>query len=573
MFGEVLALAGERKRSVRFYLLLMGVRGVITIAPLVILFHLVLAIMDDALLADALIQATITLFLVYFVINLMDYLLYLKSIQTGYGIAYDVRIRMEEKLNRLPLHCFTKKNVGNQALILGGYTSRFETGVYMLNLIAQYAVAAVAICLYFFILDWRLAFASLLSIPLIYLSYRWVKRIVERIHAEQEKAHQGFTTAIIELIQGMPVVRIFNQQNSLFDRFSSQARKYRDWNQKMVTDTTGPSLVFILFLSLDIVIILPIGFYLTSIGQADLRILVFFIIAVPFLTDSLYHSIFPYIEFRFAIEEGYRQIQDTLSEPEFQVAQPEHVPDRYDIVFSHVSFSYGEGEVLSDISFTIPEGTITALVGSSGAGKTTITNLLARFWDVSSGEIRIGGVNTTHIPMDLLLGYLAIVFQDVVLFNDTVIENIRLGNPFASDEEVAEAARAAQCESFIHELPDGYHTRLGERGARLSEGQKQRISIARAILKNAPILVLDEATVYVDPNNEYEMQEAISRLIRGKTVLVIAHRMSVIAGADQILVLKDGRLVESGDHNSLMDLSGIYRSFWDAQSEARHWHL
>jgi ATP-binding cassette subfamily B protein IrtB len=573
MFTELLELSADRKNEVLYYFVFMAIRGFLTVIPLILLFQLVLAVMDNSLNPDSLILISLCFIVTYLVINILDHNLYLKTMHLGYRLAYVVREMIEEKLSKLPLHFYTKRAIGTQTMILGNYASKLEIGVYIINLIVQYAVAAVTIVLYFFILDWRLALSSLITAPLIYLAYRQVNSIMGRIHAEKEHVHRKFSTAVIEFIQGMPVVRIFNQQNSLTCRFSEDAREYRDWNIKMIKETTGPSLVFILFLSLDIVIILPVGFYLASLGLLDFRILIFFIIAVPILTDSLYHSIYPYVEQRFSLEEGYEQIQDLMQEPNLITAIPERIPSGYDIEFKHVSFSYGDNEVISDLSFSIKEGSITAIVGPSGAGKTTITNLLTRFWDVQSGEILIGGANITHIPMDILLSGIAMVFQDVVLFNDSIMENIRIGNPHATDDEVINAAQAAQCESFIREMTDGYQTILGERGARLSEGQKQRISIARAILKNAPILILEEATVYVDPNNEFEIQEALSRLIKGKTVLVIAHRMSVIAGADQIIVIKDGSVLESGNHVSLIEKGGMYRNFWDAQEKARHWHL
>lgn len=573
MFSELFSLAGDRKPELYHYFFFMAIRGALTIIPLILLFQVVLEVAQGTFSSGSLLYVSFWLLLTYLAINLLDHYLYLGTMKLGYSIAYQLRVEIEEKLHALPLHFFTKTAIGTQTMILGNYISKLEIGVYIINLIVQYATAAVCIIIYFFILDWRLALAALINVPLIFLAYYRVKIVMERIHTEKEKVHRRFGTAIIEFIQGMSVVRIFNQENSLVNRFKSQASEYRDWNIKMVTDSTGPSLIFIFFLSLDIVIILPIGFYLAHLGLLDPMILIFFIISVPVLTDALFHSIYPYVEHRFSLEEGYRKVQDLMDEPETITKTPTMEPQGYDIEFRDVSFSYGDGPVLSDVNFTIPEGTITALVGPSGGGKTTVTSLLTRFWDLQSGEILIGGKNIQHIPQDRLLSSIAMVFQEVTLFNASILDNIRVGKPDATDDEVMAALRAAQCESFITSFPDGYHTQLGERGARLSEGQKQRISIARAILKNAPILILDEATVYVDPNNEYEIQEALSRLIVGKTVLVIVHRMSVIAGVDQILVLKEGKILERGDHETLIEEKGLYQSFWDAQVKAGQWHL
>lgn len=573
MFIELIALAGKQQKALWFYFSLMAIRGAITVIPLIILYQIIQDIVAHVLTLESILIATIELVLIYLIINIMDHLLYIRTMTLGHTIASNIRAEIEEKLNRLPLYYSTQTAIGTQTMILGNYPSKLETGVYIINLIVQYAVAAVAIVLYFAILDWRLALAALVNLPLIFLAYYRLKVVMERIHQEKEIAHRKFGSAIVEFIQGMPVVRIFNQGNVLMNRFKSEACAYRDWNIKMITDTTGPSLIFILFLSLDIIIVLPVGFYLAHLGLLEPGVLIFFIIAIPLLTDAFYHSIYPYVEQRFSLEEGYRQITELMSLPDMVTSSPSQVPSRYDIEFTNVSFSYGEGPVLENVSFIIPEKTITALVGPSGAGKTTITSLISRFWDIQEGEIKVGGVNITHIPIETLLSSIAMVFQDVIIFNASVLDNIRIGNPQASDDELKQAAKAARCDSFIQTMPEGYDTVLGERGARLSEGQKQRLSIARAILKNAPILILDEATVYVDPNNEYEIQEALRCLITGKTVIVIAHRMSVIAQADQIIVLKNGRVEESGDHHTLIQKNGIYHSFWESQERARHWHV
>ncbi len=245
----------------------------------------------------------------------------------------------------------------------------------------------------------------------------------------------------------------------------------------------------------------------------------------------------------------------------------------FDIEFKNVSFKYDDTVVLKDISFKIPQNTITALVGPSGAGKTTIASLIARFWDVDEGEILVGGCNIKDLKTDRLLKYISMVFQDVYLFNDNIINNIRFGNKDAGKEEVIEAAKAARCHEFIEMLPEGYDTIIGERGATLSGGEKQRISIARAILKDAPIVLLDEATAYVDPENEILIQEAINSLVKSRTLIIIAHRLSTITAADQILVIDNGRVIERGKHSELVSGGGLYSRFWDKRMKARGWRI
>lgn len=263
-----------------------------------------------------------------------------------------------------------------------------------------------------------------------------------------------------------------------------------------------------------------------------------------------------------------------IEEQPVQQGSREAAYDGYDIVFDHVGFSYKEGkQVLKDVSFTARQGQVTALVGPSGGGKSTSAKLAARFWDIDRGKITLGGTDISGIEPETLLRSFSIVFQDVVLFNNTIMENIRLGRKDASDQEVMEAARAAQCEEFIHRLPNGYETRIGENGSALSGGERQRLSIARALLKNAPVILMDEATASLDVENETLVQQAISNLVINKTVLIIAHRMRTVAGADRIVVLKDGYVAEQGTPEELLEKKGIYHHMAELQGKSLNWSL
>ena len=279
------------------------------------------------------------------------------------------------------------------------------------------------------------------------------------------------------------------------------------------------------------------------------------------------------------IDEGVERIDRIFAEPPVPEAQTPQVPAGYDIEFRKVSFAYENKaettrtEALRDITFTARQGEITALVGPSGSGKSTVANLIPRFWDVAEGEIRIGGVNIKNIPTEKLMDIVSFVFQDSFLFFDTLYENIRVGNSSAGREEVIAAAKAAQCHEFIESLPQGYETRIGDEGVYLSGGESQRVCVARAILKNAPILVLDEATAFADPENEYKMQQALQHLIQNKTVIIIAHRLSSIISAQQIIVLNEGKLVQHGKHEILSKMEGLYKNMWDAYTDAFRWEL
>jgi ATP-binding cassette subfamily B protein len=259
---------------------------------------------------------------------------------------------------------------------------------------------------------------------------------------------------------------------------------------------------------------------------------------------------------------------DILPEPEKSKSMK-----GYEVKFDNVHFSYAEEKVLNGINFSIPERSMIALVGPSGSGKTTITNLIARFWDVDQGSVQVGGVDVRDMSSDELLSKISMVFQDVYLFNDTILNNIRFANPDATDEQVFASAQLAQAHNFISEMPDGYETMVGESGSTLSGGEKQRISIARAILKDAPIVLLDEATASLDPENERMIQKAINALLKEKTVIIIAHRLTTVKTADHIMVLDKGLIIEQGEHQSLMEQEGLYRHFWDERQKARSWRL
>ena len=306
--------------------------------------------------------------------------------------------------------------------------------------------------------------------------------------------------------------------------------------------------------------------------------MVFFIIMGPGMASPVYKLTFLGGNTR-DIDEGVSRI-DRILEKE-PLPEPEHpqIPDSCDVEFRHVSFAYENTEqgtrtaALQDVSFVAPQGEITALVGPSGSGKSTVANLIPRFWDVEQGEILIGGVNIRQIAAAKLMDMVSFVFQDTFLFYDTLYENIAVGSASATRETVMAAARAAQCHDFIEKLPQGYDTKIGDKGVFLSGGEAQRICVARAILKNAPILVLDEATAFADPENEYRMQMALKSLIKGKTVIVIAHRLSSVVSADRIVVMKEGRIVQCGKHEQLSASEGVYRNMWDAYTNASRWTL
>ena len=389
------------------------------------------------------------------------------------------------------------------------------------------------------------------------------------------------SASAVQYVRGMPVVKIFGQSVRSFRQFNAEIQAYKTFALKCCDTYQNGMVAFTVLLNSMVTFILPMGILLMQANPQSLSLAVvwlFFIIMGPGMASPVYKLTFLGGNTR-DINEGVSRIDRILEKR--PVLEPKHpqVPATYDVEFRHVSFSYENTEqgtrteALRDVSFAAPQGEITALVGPSGSGKSTIANLIPRFWDVEQGEIRIGGVDIRQITTEKLMDMVSFVFQDTFLFHDTLYENIAVGSPTATRERVIAAAKAAQCYDFIERLPQGYETRIGDKGVYLSGGEAQRICVARAILKNAPILVLDEATAFADPENEYKMQMALQSLIKGKTVIVIAHRLSSVVSAGRIIVMKEGRMAQCGKHEVLSVTEGVYKNMWDAYTSAYHWTL
>lgn len=574
LYNEMFTLAGERKSELKSTFILMSIYGMFKTIPLVFLYFVILEFLEPSLDIIKILVLAGLIGLSYVILTIMDHRLFLRSMEQGLTISYDVRMKLGDKLTRLSLGFFTKRNTGELNTVLGDYVSRVEYFItYMAPYLISSQITTIIVFILFFILDWRLALAALAITPLIWLAFKYSDKVSERVQKEKEKSLFKVNSRILDFIQGIPVIKIFNQDVVEFQSFQEAVRDFRDKNIQSTSATVIPGIILLVFSSIFIFVILPFGLYFYFNGSLSLEILIFFIIATPAFSDSLAHYLYGYLHVKHSIGHAIKHIFQVLGEEDLPEPEKAVEIDKFDIEFEDVDFSYDNQPLLKDVSFKIEEKSVTALVGPSGAGKTTITNLIARFWDVDSGRIKMGGQDIRDIPVEKLLSCISIVFQDVILFDNSVKENIRMGKKGASDEEVTAAAEAARCHEFIGDLPDGYDTIIGEGGSRLSEGQKQRISIARAILKDAPVLIMDEATVYLDPQNEKMVQEAINELIKDKTVIVIAHRLSTIKSVDKIVVLENGVIVEEGNHEKLIENKGLYHKYWEVQSAARAWKL
>lgn len=496
----------------------------------------------------------------------------------AFNILYRLRVTVAEKLTRLSMGYFSRTTSGKIKKIMGEDVERIE--LYVAHHIPDITAAVLfplLVVIFLFVMDWRLAIAAFIPFPLVFgLIFLWMAGgRVKKGFQEYHNALEKMNAAVVEYVRGMPIFRIFGSAGDSFRKLTESVSFYNTWSQKMNKDYSNTYPAFLTAASSSLVFIVPVSVALLKNSPDQTQIipviLLFAIVGSGFF--------FPLLKLMFMagmlqqINIGVDRIDSILNHEEMKEHDKGVNPEDNSIVFNKVCFTYDKVEVLNEVSFRAEPGEITALVGPSGAGKSTIGLLAARFWDVNSGRILIGGIDIREMSSERLMNHVSFVFQDTFLFFDTIEENIRMGNSAATKEEVFAAAKAAQCHEFIERLPQGYRTMVGEGGTYLSGGEQQRVAIARAILKNAPIVILDEATAYADPENEGKILKGLSQLIKGKTVLIIAHRLSTIKTADKILVVNDGHIAETGTHETLNAKNGLYSSMWEIYSRAREWKI
>lgn len=498
---------------------------------------------------------------------------------TAFNTVAKLRIQIVRHIGNLPLGYHTTNPSGKQRKIIEKNSDNLETLIaHQIPDFAGAVALPVAFLVFMFVYDWRLSLICLIPILVGFgILYYMLKDESEGFVKQYQKSAEDISNAVTEYVRGIAVVKVFRQTANSFQRYKAAVKEYGDYLLKYAlsmqnTDSACHAAINGIFFFL-----IPGGIILFNAGsnpEKTVLSFLFFAVLIPTVVTILARIMNSSSNLMIS-QASLDAIDQILREKPLPETKTPQLPKGYDISLDHVSFSYEDaaGKALDDVSLDVPEGTITALVGESGGGKSTVANLIARFWDVDEGVIRVGGVDVREMDYKYWMEQVSIVFQDTNLFKMSIMENVAVFNPDASREDVLQALHLAQCDDILEKLPQGADTVIGTKGIYLSGGEMQRIALARAILKNAPVVLLDEATAFADAENEYLIQKALDELLRGKTVIMIAHRLSTIIHADQICVLERGKIVEKGTHRELMDLHGVYAGMYEEYQSSISWRI
>lgn len=553
--------------------LLCALQNISFMLPVYMLYCLVSYMLGGALTASRIPFYAVGAVICAAVILVCTYLQYNSTFLATYIETGVRRISLAEKLRRIPLSFFGKKDLADLTSAIMNDCAVLETSQshHICPLIGA-IISTTLIAISLFIFNWRMALASVWVLPVAFCIVGLAAGVQKKLSAKSMAARLSCEDGIQECMESMPDLRANNAERRYLDGLNKKLRAFEGRLTKSELGTAVFVVTASLVLRLGIATTALVGSYLLVAGELDIITFFMFLLVVSRLYDPLEGSL-QNLAAIISTSANIKRMNEILDHP-VQEGEDKLTNDGCDIVFDHVGFAYDGGEtVLRDVSFTAKQGEVTALVGPSGGGKTTVSRLAARFWDVGRGSIKVGGMDVSNIDPETLMSLYSIVFQDVTLFDNTVMENIRIGKKDASDEEVMAAARLANVAEFVEKLPDKWNSNIGENGCELSGGERQRISIARAFLKDAPIILLDEATASLDVENETAIQTALSRLIKNKTVLIIAHRMRTVSGADKIVVLKDGLVSEQGSPEELYKKNGAFAHMLKLQTESDGWRI
>ena len=573
--ARLLELSGQKKGLLMISSVLATVHALLTMVPYILIFYILKELLSGRITNPNIGAWLVWAFAAIVVSAMMLYASGMAAHIAAFNILYGLRCNITEKLGRLPMGYLGNRSSGALKKIVSDDVELIELFIaHSLPDAVRAVMLPLVILGYLFVVDWRLGLASLLPILILVVAVPALtgseaeKSKIKKYHDSMEEMNAG----IVEFVRAIPVMKIFGQSASAFSKYSDTVHEF-DRHVKDWTRLTAPLWAMIIsFLNNALLPLLAFGLYLYFHGGLALPVFfLFLILGVGYIRPAF--KLTNVNSEIIKIGQGVKRMDEIMFEIEEQESGAAMVPGKFSLEFRKARFAYVKGiDVIKDVSFKVPQGTITALVGPSGSGKSTVGKLIARFYDLNSGSITLAGVNINDFATEDLMENVGFVFQDNMMFHQSVYDNILMGMD-RTREEVMAAARKARCHDFIVQLSDGYDTRFGGEGIHLSGGEQQRIQLARVVLKDAPVLVLDEATAFSDPENEHLIMSAISELIQHKTVIVIAHRLSTIANVDQIVVLDDGEVKAVGSHEELLEASELYSKMWDAHMRAREFEI
>lgn len=581
--ARLIEIAGTKRRLLIGAMLLAVITAIVQFVPIIAVYNILIELAEHALDPSLIDKAYIWLWSyialgAFFAFGVLTFASLMLSHIAAFNILYEIRMQLVQKMVRLPLGFFSRRASGELKKIMSDDVERIELFIaHHIPDIVTALLFPLILVSYMFAVDWRLAIVVLavLAMAFYVMGRMYTGKKIREVSKRYVETLGRMNASIVEYIRGIQVVKTFTESTNAYRKLNDDIKEYRKFANEVNVQYQPTYVGFLTILSSALLFIIPVVVWLL-VGSASYATFVPVLLMFLFFGVAVFFPVLKLLWIGSFLNQnnmGVQKIDDILYMDEIEEPDIPRHPKDASVEFRNVSFAYDTTPILKAISFISHPGTITALVGPSGAGKSTVAMLAARFWDVQSGEILIGGVPVKEIPTSVLMDNVAFVFQDNMLFFDTIEENIRMGNKTATFEEVARAACAAQCHEFIESLPNGYQTLVGEGGIYLSGGEAQRIALARAILKDSPIILLDEATAFADPENEGKILAAFSHLIKGKTVLVIAHRLSTITNADRILYVDKGVIAEQGTHEQLLALKGEYARMWETYNRAKRWTI
>ncbi len=574
MIKKFFNFCSEKNRKKLYISILLGVLDAMCAAMKILAaFYAIKAVLDENINTQSILMAVGFMLISTVGKTIVNRYSQMLQTEAGYDTCALKRIEIGEHLRYLPMGYFNDNSLGHITSVTTNTMEQMaDIATRAIMMVLQGSITTIVIGLFMFLFDVRIGLISIIGIAIFFLVNQITIRKVAKVAGEKIEADKEMVGVIIEYIQGIAEIRNYNILG--FNQSKIQRSIERKKNADITAELEAIPAVGVqqIICKLIGVVIAAASIFFYLNGSMELVYTIVMLLCSFMVFESM-DAAGIFTALLKVIGQGVDLANEILNIEQMDIEGEDITPDNRDIHLEHVSFAYENRKIIDDVTLDIKENTTTAIVGPSGGGKTTITSLISRFWDVQEGEVTLGGKNVKDYSFDSLMENFSFVFQRVYLFEDTIANNIRFGRPEATKEEVIEAAKKASCHDFIMSLPDGYETVIGEGGATLSGGEKQRIAIARAIMKDAPIIVLDEATANVDPENEKELTEAIENLTREKTIIMIAHRLKTVRNADQILVVDKGRIVQKGKHNELMKQDGIYRNFVSGRKQAVSWKI